>query len=311
MKNNKDTSKNRRKFLSWKYFVFITIIIIGLVSFFILKNDNLQTVKVDYREIISGFESKALIIRNEKTYKAPISGELKILLNEGKRAPYGEKIAVIQNQEEVYNIYTREPGIISYAFDGLEEKLKYGNITPQILSNYENHERDYHQYISGNQVQKGEKLYRNINNYKQYLLIKVNKEKAERFAVGEVVFIDKKTEQKESKLTKANIKKIYKHNDNNYLLINLDNYIEMWNNTRWVNIKLIKNIYRGFAVPSSSIFKTTDGTQVLLYTFDQEVKMKKVEVVESTTDWTIVNNLEIGDQVITNPANANYGRNGN
>ena len=69
MKNNKNTSKNRRKFISWKYFVFIVIIIIGLTSFFIFKDKNYKTLTVDYKEIVAGFETRALVIRNEKTLK--------------------------------------------------------------------------------------------------------------------------------------------------------------------------------------------------------------------------------------------------
>ena len=309
MNNKKSNSKNRRKFISWKYFVFIVIIITGLTFFFIIKDDNLQTITVDYREIVSGFDTKALVIRSEKTYKAPISGELKILLKEGQRASYGEKIAYIQNGEKRYNIYIEKSGIISYAYDGLEEKLRYGNITPEVLINYDEYKRNYHQYVSGNQVKKNDKLYRNINNYEQYLLIKVAKVKAEKYVHSEVVFINK-NQNDNNRLIKANIKKKYKHNDANFLLIDLNNYVEMWNNTRWVNVKLIKNIYRGLAVPTSAIFKTTSGTNVLIYTFDHEVKIKDVEVVEQTSEWTIVENLEIGDQVITNPQNANYGRDG-
>ncbi|HMA59584.1 MAG TPA: HlyD family efflux transporter periplasmic adaptor subunit [Halanaerobiales bacterium] len=311
MKKDKDTSENRRKFISWKYFVFIVVIIIGLTSFFIFKDKNLKPLTVDYKEIVAGFETEALVIRNEKTYKAPLSGELTILLNEGERAPYGEKIAYIENGEIKYNIYTEQPGIISYAYDGLEERLKFGKITPQVLSEYDQFERDYHQYVSGNKVQKGDKLYRNINNYEQYLLIEVDKERAEKFNQNEVVFVDHNQNNKDGKLIKSKIKKIYKHNNKYFLLVLLDKYLEMWNNTRWVNIKLIKNIYRGLAVPSSAVFKTTAGSQVLLYTFDHEVVLKDVEIVESTEDWTIVENLEIGDQVITNPQNANYGRNDN
>jgi len=309
MDNQKSNNDNRRKFISLKYFVFILIIIIGVTFFFIIKDDNIKTITVDYKEIVSGFDTKALVIRDEKTYTAPISGELKILLKEGQRAPYGAKIAYIENENRKYNVYTKKSGIISYAYDGLEEELRYGNITPKVLINYEKHKRDYHQYVSGNKIKKGDKLYRNINNNEQYLLIKVEQEKAEKYAHNEVVFINKK-QNEDSKLIKANIKKKYKHNEDDFLLIALNNYVEMWNNTRWVNVKLIKNIYRGLAVPTSAIFKTTSGTKVLIYTFDHEVKIKDVKIVEKTNDWTIVKNLEIGDRVITNPQNANYGRDG-
>lgn len=311
MKKNRDTSKKRKKFISWKYFVFIVVIIIGLTSFFIFKDKNLNTLTVNYKEIVAGFETRALVIRNEKTIKAPIKGELTILLKEGERAPYGEKIAYIENEEEKYNIYTAQPGIISYAYDGLEERLKFGNLTTQVLSEYDEYQRDYHQYVSGNQVKKGDKLYRNINNYEQYLLIKVKQERADKYRQGEVVFVKQNHNKKEGNLMKARIKKKYQQSGEYFLLVVLDKYLEMWNNTRWVNIELIKNIYSGLAVPNSAIFKTTTGTKVLLYTFDHEVVSKNIKIVERTNDWAIVENLEIGDQVITNPQNINYGRKGN
>ena len=309
MENKNGSKQNiKSKFISWKYFVFITLIIIGLISFFILKEDNLQTTRISYQEIVSGFETKGLVIRDEKIFKAPISGKINILINEGERAAYGEKIAYIENENQKYNIYTKEPGIISYAHDGLENLLKYGNITPQVLDNYDDYERNYKQYISGNKIEKGSVLYRIINNNNQYLLIEVEEDRAQMFNQNETVFIDRDNEKK---FIKAKIKKIYEYEDINYLLLDLNYYIKEWNNIRWVDIKLIKNIYEGLAVPNSAIFKTASGTKILLYTFDNEIKTKDIKVIETTKDWSIVENLEIGDKVITNPENVNYGRNEN
>lgn len=307
-KNNGSNQNKKRKFISWKYFVFITLVIVGLVSFFVLKEDNLQTTRISYREIVSGFETKGLVIRDEKTFKAPISGEINILLNEGERAAYGEQIAFIENEDQKYNIYSKEPGIISYANDGLEKTLKYGNITPEVLDDYNDYERNYNQYISGNQIEKGSILYRIINNYNQYLLIEVENNRAKMFNQNETVFIDR---DNKNSLIKAKVKKIYKHKDMDYLLLDLNSYVKEWNNIRWVDIKLIKNIYEGLAVPNSAIFKTATGTKILLYTFDNEIKTKDIEVIETTEEWSIVENVEIGEKVITNPANVNYGRNEN
>lgn len=307
-KNNGTNQNKKRKFVSWKYFVFITLVIVGLISFFVLKEDNLQTTRISYREIVSGFDTKGLVIRDEKTFKAPISGEINILLNEGERAAYGEQIAFIENEDQKYNIYSKEPGIISYANDGLEKTLKYGNITPEVLDDYNDYERNYNQYVSGNQIEKGSIFYRIINNYNQYLLIEVENNRAKMFNQNETVFIDK---DNKNSFIKAKVKKIYKHKDMNYLLLDLNSYVKEWNNIRWVDIKLIKNIYEGLAVPNSAIFKTATGTKILLYTFDNEIKTKDIKVIETTEEWSIVENVEIGEKVITNPGNVNYGRNEN
>lgn len=307
-KKNKSKKNKKRKFISWKYFVFIIIVIISLVSFFVLKKDNIQTTRISYKEIVSGFETKGLVIRDEKTFKAPISGEINLLLNEGERAAYGEKIAYIENEDTKYNIYSKEPGIISYSHDGLEKSLKYGNITPQVLDDYDDYKRNYKQYISGNKIEKNSILYRTINNYNQYLLIKVGNEKAQLFNKKETVFIDKDNDKS---FIKAKIKKIYKYEDKSFLLLDLNYYVKEWNNIRWVDIKLIKNIYEGLAVPNSAVFKTATGTKVLLYTFDNEIKSKNIKVIETTEKYSIIENIEIGEKVITNPENVNYGRNEN
>ncbi|MFO7815363.1 MAG: HlyD family efflux transporter periplasmic adaptor subunit [Halanaerobiales bacterium] len=308
MDKNKANEK-KRKFISWKYFVFIIIVIIGLVSFFVLREDNIKTTRIGYKEIISGFETRGLVIRDENIFKAPISGEVNMLLKEGERVAYGEKIAYIDNGDRTYNIYSREPGIISYAHDGLEQTLKYGEITPQVLQKYDEYERDYKQYISGNKIDKDKILYRIINNYDQYLLIKLGNDRAQKFNQNEIVFIDRENSKKNNSYIKAKIKKMYEHDEDSYLLLDLNYYVKEWNNTRWVNIKLIKNIYEGLAVPNSAIFKTTTGTKVLLYTFDGEIKTKDIKVVESSKNWSIVEDIEIGDKVITNPDNIDYGRN--
>jgi putative membrane fusion protein len=307
-KKNGSNQNKKNKFISWKYFVFITLVIIGLISFFVLKEDNIQTTRISYQEIVSGFETEGLVIRDEKIFKAPISGKINILKNEGERAAYGEQIAYIENENQKYNIYSKEPGIISYAHDGLEHSLRFGSITPQLLDNYDDFERNYKQYVSGNRVEKGTILYRIINNYNQYLLIKVKDDKAQMFKQNETVFLNRYNEKK---YIKAKVKKIYDYKDMNYLLLDLNYYVKEWNNIRWVDIKLIKNIYEGLAVPNSSIFKTATGTKILLYTFDNEIKIKNVNVIETTNNWTIIENVEIGDKVIINPENVNYGRNEN
>ncbi len=307
-KKNGSNQNKKIKFISWKYFVFITLVIIGLISFFVLKEDNIQTTRINYQEIVSGFETEGLVIRDEKTFRAPISGELNIIKNEGERAAYGEQIAYIENEDQKYNIYSQEPGIISYAHDGLEQSLRFGSITPQLLDNYDDFERNYKQYVSGNRVEKGAILYRGINNYNQYLLIEVEDDKAHMFKQNEIVFLDRNNEKK---YIKAKVKKIYGYKDMNYLLLDLNYYVKEWNNIRWVDIKLIKNIYEGLAVPNSSIFKTATGTKILLYTFDNEIKIKNVNVIETTNNWSIIENVEIGDKVIINPENVNYGRNEN
>ncbi len=308
MTKQESGDKQKNKFISIKYFIFIMAIVTVIVLFFILSEDKLKITQIEYKEVVDGFEAKALLVRDEKTHNAVISGELNIIISEGERASYGEKIAYIENEEEIYNIYTQKAGIISFALDGLEEDIRYGKITPELLDNYDQLNREYKQYVSGNMVNKGEKLYKNINNFQQYLLIKVEKERAQKFNKNEVVFVDTQSDNEYSDIIQASIKKIYIHNDQYFLLLKLDRYVKTWNNTRWVNIKLIKNIYRGLAVPKSAVFKTTSGDQVLIYTFDHKIKTREVKIVEETEDWVIIENLEIGDQVLKNPQAVDYGR---
>src|SRR6056297_1835319 len=293
MTKQESGDKQKNQFISIKYFIFIIAIVTVIVLFFILSEDELKITQIEYKEVIDGFEAKALLVRDEKAYNAAISGELNIIISEGERASYGENIAFIENEAEIYNIYAQEAGIISFALDGLEKDVKYGKITPELLDNYGQLNREYKQYVSGNMVDKGEKIYKNINNFQQYLLIKVEKERAQKFNKNEVVFVDTQSDNEYSDIIQASIKKIY---------------IKMRNNTRCVNIELIKNIYRGLTVPRSAVFKTTSGDQVLIYTFDHKIKTREIKIVEETEDWIVIENLEIGDRVLRNPQAFNYGR---
>ncbi|MBS3810346.1 MAG: hypothetical protein KGY44_00595 [Halanaerobiales bacterium] len=308
MTKQESGDKQKNQFISIKYFIFIIVIVTVIVLFFILSEDELKITQIEYKEVIDGFEAKALLVRDEKAYNAEISGELNIIISEGERASYGENIAFIENEAEIFNIYAQEAGIISFALDGLEKDVRYGKITPELLDNYGQLNREYKQYVSGNMVDKGEKIYKNINNFQQYLLIKVEKERAQKFNKNEVVFVDTQSDNEYSDIIQASIKKIYIHNNQYFLLLKLDRYVKMWNNTRWVNIELIKNIYRGLAVPRSAVFKTTSGDQVLIYTFDHKIKTREIKIVEETEDWVIIENLEIGDRVLRNPQAVNYGR---
>ncbi|MCF8008343.1 MAG: hypothetical protein K9K32_01145 [Halanaerobiales bacterium] len=300
-----------KQFISWKYFIYVLIVIIVIGVFFFFQGEKINSYTVREREVISGFQTSALILRDENTYLSPLDGILHTFVNEGDRVAYGQKIAYIKGEEKSHKIYAKKPGVISFAFDGLEEELKYGKITPQVLDNYLEYERNYKQYITEDEIKKDDKLYRNINNYNQYLLIKVSDKWLKRFSENEDVFIDKSPQNDYSNLIEGFVKKIYRQNQKEFLLIQLKSYEDSWNNNRWVDIKLIKNIYRGLAVPKSAVFNTPDGIKLLKYTYDHKIVAINIIIKEETAEWIIVENLNVGDEAITNPEKYDFGRSAN
>lgn len=284
------------------YLSLLLIILIFIFSYLYLINNQVLLYTVHYGEVVDGFQSRGLVLRNETVYGSNISGYIELRSTEGDRISSGTEVLKI-NERLIFN---NQPGIISYASDGLEEILTIYNISDINLDQYQTLKRDFNQNTDGDYIKRGQAAYRIINNNEMYIIIQCSKKEIDRYLTNERVFI--KSDIK-SFLIRARVYDKYINDNEGLMTLKLDNFIEEWINLRWVEFEFIKNIYWGIKVPRESVFISPDGQGVLVYKND-DYSFRNVNIINGNAEEVIVNGIHIGEQIVVNPEELNYGRGG-
>ena len=291
---------------NFKPFVIIFILIIAfIIGIQIFGAARFETILAAQGEVIDGFWSEALIVRDEKVIKAPISGRVELLVGEGDRLASGRKLAEINSSNQLKKIFNHKAGIVSFAVDGLEDKINIDNLNQINLDNFNNLKGNYEHLISGDRIKKKEALYRIINNFKLFLVVKVPDSQTDRFRINELIFIE---QEKSDELYEARIVDIHSNLEDSFFFIELEQFIPRWTNRRRIELNIIKNIYRGIKIPRKALFNQPSGQGVLKVSGYNKYEFQEVVILDGNDDQVIVSGLEIGEEIITNPEDFDYGR---
>ena len=301
--------ENKKKHPKFKiFFLLFIFIILFIIGYQILGAAKFETITASQGEIIDGFWTNAVVVRDEKVFKAPISGKAELFEGEGDRIAVGEKVAEINSSNEDKIIYNNKAGILSFAVDGLESEINSRTINQIDLNKINDYKANYKHRITGRSIKKDEALYRIINNFEFYLIVPAPKAQADRFKLNEIVFVQEKNLKD---MLRARIIDIRNDNqDNYYLFLKIDFFVPRWINVRRVNVNLIKNIYRGITIPRKAIFNQPSGQGVLKVSGYNEYEFQEITIIDSNEEAAVVEGVEIGDKIITNPEDFYYGREG-
>ncbi|MFW6390017.1 MAG: HlyD family efflux transporter periplasmic adaptor subunit [Halanaerobiales bacterium] len=281
------------------YILFFLIIV--FISYYYISHDQIDVAVARYGELVDGFSTEALIIRDESNYKTPYSGKIELMQEEGSRVSYGQSVIKIEKK----TIYNKAAGLISYASDGLEEKLSPGKVKNMNLKEFQSYKRNFKQLTNNNYLNKGETAYRVINSNIMLLVIRTNIKELERYRLNEKVFIKHNIKQD---LITGKVLHKYRGEKDGLLIIELNPFIEEWLNIRRVDINFIKNIYRGVLIPKNAVFTQPGGQGVLVVSPDRKIQFKKVKILERNHQTVIISGIEAGESVIANPESVNYGK---
>jgi putative membrane fusion protein len=296
----------KKKNINFKPFVMIFILIIALIiGIQIFGAARFESILAAQGEVIDGFWSEVLIVRDETLIKSPLTGRVKLLAGEGDRLASGRELALIKSSDQQQKIYNRKAGIVSFAVDGLEAEVNLANLDQINLNNFNNLQGDYKHLLSGDKIKKDEALYRVINNFKLYLVVEVPEAQSERFNIGELIFLE---ERNADNLYEAKITNIRHNLDKIFFQIKVKQFIPQWINRRRIELNIIKNIYRGIKIPRKSVFSQLSGQGILKVTGYNKYEFQKVLILNGNEDFVIVSGLEIGEEIITNPEDFDYGR---
>ena len=299
-----DKKEYRRKKINQlpaKKILFFLAFAVAILLFIFLFSERLEVIEARHGELIDGFGTEALLIRDETVFKAPVSGNVDFEKYDGERVSHGDRIITI----DAFNVYCQKPGIISFSTDGLEDLLRPENIGLISTERFSDFERDFQQLSRGSYVNEGQTLYRIANNFVLYLMFNTTTKEAERYSENEVVFVKTGNEER---LFRGRVKNITTNQEESLLTIKLENFLQEWLDLRWVDIKFIKNIYRGIVIPQSAVFNQPQGRGVLVVDPRGEYYFREIEIKFAVDEKLIVDNVNNGDRIIANPEVVNYGR---
>jgi putative membrane fusion protein len=291
---------------NFKPFVIIFILIISfIIGIQLFGAARFETILAAQGEVIDGFWSEALIVRDEEIIQAPISGRVELMVGEGDRLASGIKLAEIKSANQKQKIFNHQAGIVSFAVDGLENKVNTDNLDQINLSNFDDLNGNYKHLLSGDRVKKEEPLYRIVNNFKLFLIVKVPASQVDRFRMNELIFIEQRNSDK---LYEARIIDFRSDLEDTFFFIELEQFIPEWTNRRRIELNIIKNIYRGIKIPRKALFNQPSGQGVLKVSGYNKYQFQELVILDGNDDHVIVSGLEIGEEVIINPEDFDYGR---
>lgn len=286
----------------------LLIIISLLVSAMIVwywHNNRVQLEMTTYGELIVGTEGSGMVIREEKVFYSSHEGEISLQRSEGERVGYGDKVAQISTEAGQKSIYAGKAGILSFAVDGLEDKLSSENLTEDKVQELKEESSDYSHLVSGHSLSPGDEIYRIVDNQSLKLVVFLPVSWQDNLNEGEEVLLQPANTDIE---LSADVQRIFESEDELPVLLETRGFVERWLNKRDVEVKLIKSIHRGIKVPRDAIFSRPDGRGVLKAGQGGRFKFTEVSVIASDGESAVVEGINIGEQIIVNPEVMDYGR---
>ena len=282
----------------------LALILVLLLLYYRLFFNKANIILAHYDQVIDGFEVQGLVIREERVRYSPYSGYIVLRKKEGERVDYGNEVIKIDDQL----LYNYRPGVISYSSDGLEEVLQPDRLAEMTINDYKQARRNFKQLVNGNYLKKGQAAFRIIDNYQMYVVIETEASEAKRYRINETVFFQ--SDQYAHGLIDGRVAHKIVTGDQGLIIVALNMFIKEWLSLRWLDLKFIKNIYRGIVIPRKAIFTQPEGEGVLIYQPDGTHTFREVRIINGNAEEVVVDGVEVGESVIENPAAVNFGREG-
>lgn len=189
------------------------------------------------------------------------------LVNNGidtvKLATKEDEKEILENQRTngVITYSSSIAGIISYKFDGNEEKYSYKNLENITKLDIENENNDYNTIDSdSNSIKDGNVILRVINNYELYVVTYINEEESKYFKESQSVILRSDDDEIE-----AEVYKIKKENENYMAIFKINNQNIGIYDTRVKEFDIIYKQIEGLKIPKSAVKKVDnkDGVYVI------------------------------------------------
>lgn len=222
-----------------------------------------------------------------------------------KQVQEKEVTNLIDKNTEVFK--SKNSGVVSYQFDGNEEKFNFDNINQIKIKDIEGTKNNYKDISKEKKLDKGEPIARIINNLKQFVAISCNEEEIKKFKIGQKIILSSDIEKINSK-----VYDIYKEGKQYIVILEIsEQNVEIYD-TRIKEFDIIYKSIEGLKVPKKAVVNSDGkkGVYVVSETGDAKFVELKGTLYESEeyividhykNDIKGVDTIKIYDEIILNP----------
>ncbi|CEP81627.1 HlyD family efflux transporter periplasmic adaptor subunit [Paraclostridium sordellii] len=222
-----------------------------------------------------------------------------------KQVQEKEVTNLIDKNTEVFK--SKNSGIVSYQFDGNEEKFNFDNLNQIKIKDIDGTKNNYKDISKEKKLDKGEPIARIINNLKQFVAISCNEEEIKKIKIGQKIILSSDIEKINSK-----VYDIYKEGKQYIVILEIsEQNVEIYD-TRIKEFDIIYKSIEGLKVPKTAVINSDGkkGVYIVSETGDAKFVELKGTLYESEeyividhykNDINGVNTIKIYDEIILNP----------
>lgn len=249
--------------------------------------------------------------KSSKNKSSKLSNEIELKNLQTKKEQ--KKILISQKNKSTKNINSNISGIVSYKFDGNEEKYNLESIDSISKEDIKSANNNLQETKKNEEkVKEGDTVARIINNNHIYIAVYIDKAESELFKINQDVTIALNNEKMSTK-----VEKMYKDGENIVVIFKINDQNMGICDTRVEEFDIIYKQIEGLKIPKESI-KTVDGKQGVYVVNEQTQDVEFIELkgIEYEDDDFIfidyykndINNIEtvsLYDEIILKPNNIN------
>ena len=249
-----------------------------------------QTYIAEYGTLEVKEEATCVFVRDEKVYKAQSSGKVERKAESGDLLRSGEVVAALGGQDQINDMR----GIVSYRYDGYEDRLNSENMTQlekSFISEYKEAGSAVHDAATG-AAEAGDVLFKMIDNSSWYLVCWMSEEKASIFTEGSSV----SAKMDEADQIPMSVESIVKQGDSVQIILSCNRTYKDFDLYRIRTCEIVASAYSGIILNSDSIVEE-DGVKgvYVVDKFNNENSVP-VNILSSQGEKTVVEKNFFHDQ---------------
>ena len=249
-----------------------------------------QTYIAEYGTLEVKEEATCVFVRDEKVYKAQSSGKVERKAESGDLLRSGEVVAALGGQDQINDMR----GIVSYRYDGYEDRLNSENMTQlekSFISEYKEAGSAVHDAATGT-AEAGDVLFKMIDNSSWYLVCWMSEEKASIFTEGSSV----SAKMDEADQIPMSVESIVKQGDSVQIILSCNRTYKDFDLYRIRTCELVASAYSGIILTRFSIVEEDGVKGVYVVDKFNNENFVPVNVLSSQGGKTVVEKNFFHDQ---------------
>ncbi len=327
--------KNKKKAKGMGIVVFLVLLIALYVVIQVipgLTGALTGTEIIQYGELRIADQETCYILRDETVYTAATTGEMEDCVQEGTLVKEGTTLfsfTATSSEEEGSSVYTRliqnlstslqvdtdhtsqKKGILTYYIDGYEDYFSIDNMTSLVKEDTESLSITPSN-IQRTSVVEGEPIFKIASNSLWYITFWIDLGDVSKYAVGDEVTVVLDQEEIE-----AQVAYIIENDQGWQIILSTDWYYSGFTTQRVVSGEIVTTYVKGLLISQKSVAEKDDqlGVYVKQTTGEYEFVPINIKASDGTTacisvgsyydaDGNTVTTVEVYDEILTNPSNA-------